>query len=243
MLTVRLFSRSIRHLIPSAYAVLQATILLFSSNGQAAEYRFQPSIALMAETDDNVRLQANINEIERLQGTSTIVNADFSRRQAKRSLSINGRLARRQYGLNRYNSEDFSTAINYQRSFERGSLSLNLSASDESIRTLENQLENEGSTELRATKATSYSLTISGQHQLTERQFLQNQFGLQQRNYDSDSRNSYDYFSNSLLWLYSINSALSAQVNLSLSSFRPEKTDGIEYRFIDAARNQYGLFR
>lgn len=233
MLTVRLFSRSIRYLILTAYAVLQATILVFSSTGQAAEYRFQPSIALMTENDDNVRLLANINEIESLRGTSAIVNADFSRRQAKRSLSINGRLARRQYDLNRYNSEDFSTALNYQRSFERGSLSLNLSASDESIRTLENQLENEGSTELRATKATSYSLAISGQRQLTERQFFQNQFSVQQRDYESDNRNSYDYFSNSLLWVYTINPVLSAQVNLNLSSFRPEKTDSIEFGFVD----------
>ena len=135
----------------------------------------------MAETDDNVRLQTNINEIESLQGTSAIVNADFSRRQVNRSLSINGRFSSRQYDLNRYNSEDFSTALNYQRSFERGSLSLNLSASDESIRTLENQLENEGSTEQRATKATrAIPLAISGQSQLTVRQFLQNQFSFQQ---------------------------------------------------------------
>ena len=90
MLIVRLFSRSMLHIILPPYTVLQATILLFSSTGQAAEYRFQPSIALMAETDDNVRLQTNINEIESLQGTSAIVNADFSRRQVNRSLSING---------------------------------------------------------------------------------------------------------------------------------------------------------
>ena len=233
MLIVRLFSRSILHIILTAYTILQATVLLFSSTCQAAEYQFQPSIALMAETDDNVRLQTNINEIESLQGMSAIVNADFSRRQVNRSLSINSRLSGRQYDLNRYNSEDFSTALNYQRSFERGSLSLNLSASDESIRTLENQLENEGSTEQRATKATSYSLAISGQRQLTLRQFLQNQFSLQRRDYESNNRNSYDYFSNSLLWVYSINPVLSAQVNLNLSSFRPEKTDSIEFAFVD----------
>lgn len=232
MLTARLFLRSIQHLILTTYAILQ-TILLFSSTSQAAEYRFQPSIALMSETDDNVRLQANNNEIESLQGASAIMNADFSRKQVNQSLSINGRLSHHQYDLNRYNSEDFSTALNYQRSFERGSLSLNLSASDESIRTLENQLENEGSTEQRATKATSYSLAISGQRQLNVRQFLQNQFSFQRRDYESNNRNSYDYFSNSLLWVYSINQVLSAQVNLNLSSFRPEKTDSIEFRFID----------
>ena len=64
---------------------------------------------------------------------------------------------------------------------------------------------------------------------------------MQQRDYESKNRNSYDYFSNSLLWVYSINSVLSAQVNLSLSSFRPEETDGIEVAFIESARNDYGL--
>ena len=203
MLTVRHFSQSIRHLILTAYPVLQATILLFSSAGQAVEYRFQPSIALMTETDDNVRFTANESKIFRLQGESAILHTDFSRNQANSSLSINNRFASRQYDLNLYNSEDFSTAINYQRSSERGSFSLSFSAKDESVRSLENQLENDGFTEQgiteqRTTKATSYSFAISGQRQLNERQLLQNQFSVQQRDYDSDNRSSYDYFSNSL---------------------------------------------
>lgn len=241
MLNIRLSSRLKRYLILTAFAVLQAMILIFSLASQAAEYRLNSSITLMAETDDNVRLQAKDGDIYSLQGESAILNADFSRNQANRLLSINGRFASRQYDLNRYNSEDVSATANYQRSFERGYLSLNISASDESIRSLENQLENEGSTELRATKATSYSLAISGQRQLTERQFLQNQFSMQQRDYDSDNRSSYDYFSNSLLWVYSINPALSLQANLSFASFRPEKTDGIEFAFIEIARNDYDL--
>ena len=241
MLTVRLFPRSIRHLILTAYAVLQVMILIFSSASHASEYRFQNSIALMTETDDNVRLSANEIDIFSLQGESVILNADFSRNQANTSLSINNQFSSRQFDLNRYNSDDVSTTINYKRSFERGTLSLNLSASDESIRSLENQLENDGSTEQRATKARSYSLAISGQRQLTERQFFQNQFSVQQRDYDSENRTSYDYFSNSVLWVYSINPTLSLQANLSLSSFRPEKTNGVEFAFIDVARNQYGL--
>ena len=241
MPNVRLSKRSISGLILATYAVLQTIMLICSSGIQAAEYRLQSSIALMAETDDNARLQAKDGDIYSLQGESAILNVNFSSNQENRSLSINNRFATSQYDLNRYNSEDFSTTVSYQRSFERGSLSLDLSASDESIRTLENQFGNDGSTEIRTTKATSYSFAISGQRQLTERQFLQNQFSVQQRDYDSDNRSSYDYFSNSLLWVYSINSALSLQANLSLSSFRPEKTDGIEYAFIDVARNQYGL--
>ena len=183
MLTVKLFSRSIRHLILTAYAVLQATIWLFSSTGQATEYRFQPSIALMVENDDNVRLKVSDDEIENLQGSSTIVNADFSRNQTNNSLNINGRLARHQYDLNQYNSEDFLIGSNYQHNFERGSLSLNLRASDESIRTLENQPQNDGSTEEVATKVRSYSLALTGQRQLTMQQFLRNQFIFQQQNF------------------------------------------------------------
>ena len=241
MINARLLLSMKTSLTGRLLSALPIFVLLFSLASQAAEYRFQSSIALMAESDDNVRLQAKDGDIYSLQGESAILNADFSRNQANRSLSINGRFAGRQYDLNRYNSKDVSVTANYQRSFERGSLSLNLSASDESIRSLENQLENEGSTEQKATKATSYSLAISGQRQLTERQFLQNQFSVQQRDYDSDNRSSYDYFSNSLLWVYSINSALSLQANLSLSSFRPEKTDGIEFAFIEIARNDYSL--
>ena len=233
MPNLRLSKRSISGLILATYSVLHATVLLSSPASQAAEYHFQPSIALMAETDDNVLLSANEIDIYSLQGESATLNADFSRNQINTSLSFNNQFSSRKFDLNRYNSEDVSTTINYQRSFERGTLSLNLSASDESIRTLENQFENDGSTEQRATKARTYSFAISGQRQLTEQQFFQNQFSVQQRDYDSDNRTSYDFFSNSLLWVYSINSGLSLQANLSLSSFQPEKTDSIEFAFVD----------
>ena len=216
-------------------------VVFFSLTSQAAEYRLQPSISLMTETDDNVRLSANDIDIYSLQGESAILNADFSRSQTNRSLSINNRFASRKYDLNRYNSEDFSTTLNYQRGFERSSYSLNLSASDESIRSLDNQPGNDGATVQRANKAQSYSLSLTGQYQLTEQHRLQNQFSAQQRHYDNEERSNYNYFSNNFLWVNAINPQLSMQVNLSLSSFRPEKTNGIEYAFIETAIEDYGL--
>ena len=229
------------HFIVVTFIALTIFFLLLSMRIHAAEYRFQPSVNLMIETDDNVNLSSNEINIYSLQGESMTVNADFSRNQADGSFSINNQFSRRQYDLNRYNTEDFTTAFNYQRRFERGSFSINLSANDESIRTLENQLDNDGSTEQRSTKAQSYSVSLSGQRQLTERHMLQNQFSMQQRDYDSNNRNSYDYFSNGLLWMYSISPQLSMQTNLSLSAFRPEKTNGIEYAFIETAQNEFNL--
>ena len=130
MLNERLFLRSNTRLVLATYTLLQAMILLCSPVSLAADYRLQSSSALMIENDDNVRLQANINEIESLEGTSAIFTADFSRNKANRSLRINNRLVSRQYDLNRYNSVDVSTTADYQHSFERGSLSCLLYTSD-----------------------------------------------------------------------------------------------------------------
>ena len=111
MINARLLLSMKTSLTGRLLSALPIFVLLFSLASQAAEYRFQSSIALMAETDDNVRLQAKDGDIYSLQGESAILNADFSRNQANRSLSINGRFAGRQYDLNRYNSEDFSTTV------------------------------------------------------------------------------------------------------------------------------------
>lgn len=193
---------------------------------QAAEYELAPFISSSAYFNDNVSLGFEGQEIS---GHILTTGFNFSYDDQISLLRLETQANFDRFNQTRFDTDDQSAAISYQRQFEKGSVSAAAQTMHTSARTLEDQDTDVGSRESAATRADATSLTLSGFYRPNEKNTLQGSLSGSFRDYQSNNLQSYAYYSANGLWQHTLTARLQVQTRASYARYTPDESLGLDF--------------
>ena len=193
----------------------------------AAEYQLKPTISSVASYNDNLTM--NPTNEEALNGLELLTVVDFSYDDQISTVRLSTSANFDRFDKTRFDTDDQSASLFYQRLFEKGSMSVEAKTNHTSARTLEDLDTDIGSRETEATRADANNFTLSGLYYLTEKNLLRGSLSGSLRDYQSDNLASYAYYSANGLWQHSMNARLRLQMQASYSRYLPDDTLGLDF--------------
>ena len=218
----------IRHPVVQLLSILLLLQSVITTKAMGSEYQLSPFVYSATSYNDNVSLAPANNE-EVINGHELTTGADLSYDDQLTTVKLRATASFDRFDATRFDTDDQSATLTYQRRFERGSISANGNIAHTSANALEDQDTDIGSRETEATRADASSLSLSAQYNPSENVTFQGSLSSSLRSYESNNLQGYEYYSASGLWQYVLTERFRLQTQASYARYLPDKNTGLDY--------------